>query len=560
MIRLIVKLVLLVSLLPAAAQAADLKPSEAAIASAHPLATQAGLDILDQGGNAFDAAVAVSAALAVVEPYGSGLGGGGFYLLHVADSQHDVMLDARETAPASARQSHYLDNNGELDRDISINSAYAAGIPGIPAALDKLAREYGRLPLKETLAPAIRYAQEGFAVTERYRKLAGFRLEVMRRNEQTAAIFLQDNDIPETGYMVQQPQLAETLETIADKGSDVFYRGGLAERMVAGVNEQGGQWTLQDLADYTVKERRPIVSVYGGIKIISASLPSSGGIVLGQALGILEQFDLRYMDEATRMHLIVEAMRRAYRDRAAYLGDSDFVDVPVERLLDADYMAGLAVEIDRERATPSDTMPPFDSQHGVGDNTTHFSIIDTEGNRVSATLSVNLPFGNAMMAGDTGILLNNELDDFALQPLEPNAYGLVGTHANAIAPGKRPLSSMTPTFLETDDKVAILGTPGGSRIISMVLLGTLAFADGGLPESWVSMPRYHHQYLPDVIQHEPGALAPDLMTALQSMGHAFEDVGRRYGNMQAVLWHKPTNLVFVASDPRGEGRAAKLPQ
>ena len=557
-IRLLIKLFLVACLLPAAVSATDLKPSAAAIASAHPLATRAGLDMLAKGGNAFDAAIAVTATLAVVEPYSSGIGGGGFYLLHIAERDHDLMLDARETAPASARQTQYLDAEGNLDRDISINSAYAAGIPGIPAALDKLAREYGRLPLEITLAPAIHYARHGFEVTERYRKLAGFRLDVMRRHEQTAAIFLQDNEVPETGYIIKQPQLAATLETIATNGSEPFYYGKLAERIVAGVNEKGAQWSLQDLADYTVKQRRPIITSYHDIRIISAALPSSGGIVLGQALNILENFELDTLDEATRKHVIVEAMRRAYRDRAAYLGDSDFVDVPVERLLHKDYAAGLAAEIDLERATNSDSMPPFNNQDGVGENTTHFSIIDTDGNRVSATLSINLPFGNAMIAGDTGVLLNNELDDFALQPMEPNAYGLVGTHKNAIEPGKRPLSSMTPTFLETGDKIALLGTPGGSRIISMVLLGTLEFADGGLPRDWVSLPRYHHQYLPDVIQHEPGALPSDLMNTLRGMGHSFRDVGRHYGNMQAILWHRPTNLVFAASDPRGEGEAAKL--
>ncbi len=558
--RLFVRVLLLVWLLPATASAApSLKPPEAAIASAHPLATQAGLDILEQGGNAFDAAVAVSAALAVVEPYSSGIGGGGFYLLHDGNTGRQVMIDARETAPLNAKQSHYLNDQDELDRDQSLNSIYAAGIPGIPAALDKLARDHGHLSLKTALAPAIRYARDGFEIGERYRKLAGFRLDVLRRHSATADIFLHDNEVPETGYVLKQPQLANTLETIAEDGSDAFYHGELADRIVKAVTERGGVWSLQDLADYEVMERQPIVARYHDMKIISASLPSAGGIVLGQVLGILENFDLDRMDEVTRKHVIVEAMRRGYRDRAAYLGDSDHVDVPVARLLNKDYLAGLAAEIDRDRATDSDSMPPFDSRHGAGENTTHFSIIDTQGNRVSATLSVNYPFGNGMVAGDTGVLLNNELDDFALQPMEPNAYGLVGTQANAIAPGKRPLSSMSPTFLETDDEVAILGTPGGSRIISMVLLGTLVFADGELPQAWVSAPRYHHQYLPDVIQHEPGALAPDLMAALRSMGHSFENVGREYGNMQAVLWHKPTNLVFAASDPRGEGSAETLP-
>lgn len=558
--RLFTRVVLVLCLLPATALAAELKPSEAAIASAHPLATEAGLQILKDGGNAFDAAVAVSAALGVVEPYSSGIGGGGFYLLHQAQTGRDIMLDARETAPKSARQSQYLNSKGELDHDISINSAYAAGIPGIPAALEKLAREYGQLPLSKTLAPAIRLAREGFPVTERYRKLAGFRLDVMRRHPRTAATFLQNNNVPDSGYIIKQPQLADTLQTIADRGARPFYHGKLAERIVAGVNDKGGQWSLQDLADYEVIERQPIVMEYRDIRVISAALPSSGGIVMAQALNILEHFDLNSLDEVKRKHVIVESMRLAYRDRAAYLGDSDFVDVPVDRLLNEDYIAGLAMQIDLNRALDSESMSVFNDRQGLGEDTTHFSIIDTQGNRVSATLSINLPFGNAMLAGDTGVLLNNELDDFALQPMEPNAYGLVGGQANAIEPGKRPLSSMTPTFLETDDKVAILGTPGGSRIISMVLLGTLAFADGGLPSDWVSRPRYHHQFMPDVIQHEPDALSAGVMNGLRAMGHTFKNVGRSYGNMQAVLWHQPTNLIFAASDPRGEGSAGKLPQ
>lgn len=542
---------------PGITPAADSGPAEAAIASAHPLATRAGVEILEAGGNAFDAAVAVTAALAVVEPYSSGLGGGGFYLLHQARDGRQMMLDARETAPLLARQSDYLDAGGELDRELSINSIHAAGIPGIPAALDKLARDYGQLSLKQTLAPAIRYAREGYLVGETYRKLAEYRFEVLRRHPETAAIFLDEGKVPGAGFRLRQPALADTLEAIAERGRHPFYQGRIAKRLIKAVTAKGGKWLAKDLATYEVRERRPIVSHYHDIRVVSAPPPSSGGIVLGQALNILEQFDLDGMDPVTRTHVIVEAMRRAYRDRAAYLGDSDFVHVPVQRLLDPDYAAGLANTIDLDQATDSDTMPPFGAQANAGMDTTHFSIIDTEGNRVAATLSINLPFGNGMVAGDTGVLLNNELDDFALQPMEPNAYGLVGGEANAIRPGKRPLSSMTPTFLETDDKVAILGTPGGSRIISMVLLGTLGFADGTLPSRWVLQPRYHHQYLPDVIQHEPEAIPSSLMNGLRRLGHHFKDVGREYGDMQAILWHKPTNTVFAASDPRGEGATAK---
>ncbi|MEX2515322.1 MAG: gamma-glutamyltransferase [Gammaproteobacteria bacterium] len=534
-------------------------PAEAAIASAQPLATAVGINILAAGGNAFDAAIAVTATLAVVEPYSSGIGGGGFYLLHRARDNHQIMLDARETAPRLTRQRDFLDTAGNLDRNISINSALAAGIPGIPAALEHLASRYGRLPLQTTLAPAIEYAREGFPVTERYRRLAGYRLEVLRRDPETAKVFLHNNDIPPPGHVIKQPALAATLMTIADQGAAGFYQGKLADRLAQSVTLAGGHWTREDLLEYRVIERAPIVTQYHNIRIVSAPPPSSGGIVMGQALNILEQFDLSGLDSVGRKHLVVEAMKRAYRDRAVYLGDSDFVDVPVTRLLDKRYAEGLALGIDPQRATPSAELPPGEASVGIGEDTTHFSILDRDGNRVAATLSINLPFGTGILAGDTGVLLNNELDDFALKPSAPNAYGLVGDEANKIEPGKRPLSSMTPTFLETADKVAILGTPGGSRIISMVMLGALEFANGGLPREWVATPRYHHQYLPDVIQHEPAALTAAEQSGLKSLGHELSDIGRMYGNMQAILWHKPTNLVFAASDPRGEGSAEKAP-
>lgn len=532
-------------------------PAEAAVATAHPLATRAAIEILEAGGNAFDAAVAASAALAVVEPYGSGIGGGGFYLLHRASDGYQVMLDARETAPARARQSHYL-RDGELDRDLSLNSAYAAGIPGTPAALEHLAQRFGKLSLAEALAPAIRYARDGFEVNDRYRMLAGFRHEQLRRHARTAALFLKDNDVPPLGHLIVQADLARTLEIIAEHGAKGFYLGELGTRLVEAVAEAGGVWDRNDLSGYRVIEREPIITHYHDMRVVSASPPSSGGIVVGQALQILEQFDLNRLDSVTRKHLIAEALRYAYRDRAAYLGDPDFVQIPVQRLLDADYMAGLADKIRLDRATPSASLGVDFHQGGMGGDTTHFSILDGEGNRVAATLSINYPFGTGIIAGDTGVLLNNELDDFALKPRTPNVYGLVGDEANKLEPGKRPLSSMTPTFLETGDKVAILGTPGGSRIISMVLLAALEFQRGGLPRDWVAAPRFHHQFLPDEIQHEPGALGVAEQAGLQQLGHALNDIGRQYGDMQAILWHRPTNLVFAASDPRGEGSAETL--
>ncbi len=531
------------------------KPPSAAIASAHPLATSAGEEILRQGGNAFDAAIAVTAALAVVEPYSSGIGGGGFWLLHRASDRKQVMIDGRETAPSLAHRRMYQDEEGNVNKGKSLTGALSAGIPGVPAGMVHLARHYGRLSLAESLKPAIRYASEGFKVTERYQRLVGYRLEAMRSDPETDSIFLEDSRIPKIGYRVVQKDLAHTLELIATQGFDGFYRGELADRMVLGVREAGGIWSRQDLANYSVVEREPIVINYKGIRVVSAPPPSSGGIVMGQALKILNHFDLATMDDLSRKHHVIEAMRRAYRDRAVYLGDPDFFDVPVKRLLDGDYLAGLAVTIDPDRATPSAELGNTPGLEQSGADTTHFSVIDREGNRVAATLSINLPFGACFVPPGTGVLLNDEMDDFSIKAHTPNAYGLVGDEANAVAAGKRPLSSMTPTFMETEDKIGIIGTPGGSRIISMVLLGVLDFADGRLPQSWVSLPRYHHQYLPDEVQYELNSLDLNERLALKKKGHVLREKNRRYGNMHAILWDRKQRKVHAASDPRGEGQA-----
>ena len=513
-------------------------PSSSAIATAHPYATDAGEEILRAGGNAFDAAVAITAVLAVVEPYASGLGGGGFWLLHRAADGKQIMIDGREVAPSSASKNMYLDKNGDIIKGASINGPKAAGIPGVPAGLEHLAKEYGRLSLKETLAPAIRFAEQGFPVTERYRKLANYRLKIMQSYPSTAAIFLEDNQIPNLGYQIIQKDLAETLKQIATHGVTYFYTGGLASRMVENIRHNGGQWSVQDLARYHVIERGPVVIQYKNLRIISAPPPSSGGIVLAQIFGILEYFDLDAVEDVERKHIIIEAMRRAYRDRAAYLGDPDFIDIPEQRLLDKDYLEGLAITIDPDRATPSSVLGDIPVSQQAGTQTTHFSVIDKEGNRVSATLSINLPFGSGFVVPGTGVLLNNEMDDFSAKAQVPNAYGLIGDQANAIEAGKRPLSSMSPTFIETDGRVGILGTPGGSRIISMVLLGILDFADGYLPNSWVSVPRYHHQYLPDEVQFEKDGLGVLEKRALEKRGHVLKEKNRRYGNMQAILWDK----------------------
>ena len=533
-------------------------PPAAAIATAHPLATEAGHEILAAGGNAFDAAVAITATLAVVEPTGSGLGGGGFWLLHRAKNGYQTMLDGRERAPLAAKRDMYLDAKGEVIPNLSVDGPLAAGIPGIPAGLAHLAQHYGVLPLRKTLAPAIRHARNGFAISESYRHMAQFRLEALRKSSAAASIFLHENDVPPVGHLLKQPDLADTLDAIAKQGAAGFYSGPVADKLIKGVRLAGGIWAQKDLSSYRLIERQPVQGTYRGIRITSAAPPSSGGIALISALNILAGYDLKALDPALnpigRTHLITEALRRAYRDRAIYLGDPDKVTVPMARLIDPLYADGLRASIRADRATPSNTLPG-NATLSAGADTTHFSVLDKQGNRVAATLSINFPFGSGFVAPGTGVLLNDEMDDFSAKPGTPNVYGLVGGEANAIAPGKRPLSSMSPTFLESKNGVAILGTPGGSRIISMILLSTLDFAAGKDPASWVSLKRFHHQFLPDVIQHEPGTFSAEQATSLTQLGHTLKEVTDPYGNMQVILWDRKNNKVKAASDPRGEGTA-----
>jgi len=544
----------LVFILLSACVKPETHPPAQAVASAHPAATQAGLDILNQGGNAFDAAVAVSAALAVVEPFGSGIGGGGFWLLHRASDGKQVMLDGREVAPQKAHRDMYLDHAGEPIKQASVDGALAAGIPGMPAALVHLSQQYGKLSLGDSLNPAIKLAENGFSVNQHYQSLAQFRHAVLAASEPAKSLFLKQGQVPKLGASIVQKDLAMTLRQLGKDGFNGFYAGPVADKLVQGVQQAGGIWTHQDLANYRVKEREPIIIDYKGIKVISAALPSSGGLVLSIALNSLEQYDLAAMDEATRIHVVVEAMRRAYFERALSMGDSDFVSVPSDTLQKKSYAHQLAADISLDKATPSAQINGLNPTEGH--DTTHFSVLDRQGNRVSATLSINYPFGSGFVPPGTGVLLNDEMDDFSIKPGTPNVYGLVGGEANAIQPGKRMLSSMSPTFFETDDKVGLLGTPGGSRIISMVLLALLDAAQGQDPQSWVSLARYHHQYLPDWIQHEPNALSEQTIAQLKAKGHQLQSVGRSYGNMHAVLWDKKSNTVSAASDPRHSGKAS----
>lgn len=536
------------------ADAAETRPREAAVAAAHPAATAAGREILEAGGNAFDAAVAVAAALAVVEPYSSGIGGGGFFLLHRARERKEVMLDARERAPGAAQRDMYLDAQGRPVPRASLDGPLAAGIPGLPAALAHLADHYGTLPLERTLAPAIRLAREGFVVTPRYRRMAERRQDTLRSYPAAAAVFLADGFVPDHGDRVVQPDLARTLEAIAQDGAAGFYGGETARRLVAGVRAAGGIWSAQDLAEYRVIERAPLEGRYRGQRIVTAAPPSAGGVALLQVLGMLEGFEIERFDAGTRAHVLIEAMRRAFRDRVLHLGDPEFIEAGMTaRLLDPTYIGRLRARIDRRQATPSDRLGEATAPAG-GTHTTHLSVIDTQGNRVAATLSINTPFGAAFVPPGTGVLLNNEMDDFVAAPGVPNAYGLVGGEANSIAPGKRPLSSMTPTIVETRDTVAVLGTPGGSRIVSMVLLATLDVLHGrGGADDWVTRPRFHHQFLPDVVEHEPGAFTRDTARALNARGHRLRAVEDGYGNMQIVAFDRHTGRAVAAVDPRGEG-------
>ena len=544
-------------------------PDGAAVASGHHLATEAGMEILAKGGNAFDAAVAVSATLAVVEPISSGLGGGGFFLLHDAATGKDVMLDARETAPQSATPEAFLDKKGELDRDRSVNGAWSAGIPGLPAALVELSSKHGKLPLKTSLEPAMRIARDGFPVYARMAKGYESRRAVMQRYPGTREVYERNGKPIAEGDLFRQPELAKTMARLADQGFDGFYRGETGKLLLKGVKQAGGHWTAEELAGYRVKLREPIAFKYRDWTITTASPPSSGGIALAAMLQILEGWDLKTLDPAHRTHLVVEAMRRAYRDRTFFLGDPDFVDIPQKVLTSKDYAQGLRATIHPEKATPSDLLSgnptPLED-----DETTHFSIIDREGNRVGATQTVNLLYGSGLIPSGTGVLLNNEMDDFALKPGTPNAFGVMGYAANAPKPGKRMLSSMTPTFMESADKVVVLGTPGGSRIITMVLLGILGYDDGLTAQQVAALPRYHHQWLPDLIEAESGTFDAGTIKQLQAMGHRIDLPGDTaaggrgsshvWGNLQTVEWDRRSNVLSGGSDPRNPVGSAAVSQ
>jgi gamma-glutamyltranspeptidase / glutathione hydrolase len=540
---------------PAAAHALAQRPGHAGIASANFHATEAGLEVLAKGGNAFDAAIAVASTLSVVEPESSGIGGGFMAVLHRADGR-EVFIDARETAPAAVNPKDYLDKDGEPNRDTALNGPLSAGIPGEPAGLAWLAAHYGKLPLKDSLAPAIRTARDGFEPDGRLVNAIAEREQDIRRWPASVAKYLPNGKPPVKGQTWRDPDQARTLELLGEQGHDGFYKGEVAKKLVDAVRAAGGNWTAKDLESYEVKERTPITVDYRGYRVVTAPPASSGGVAVAEILNILSGYDLTKLDEAHRTHLVIEAMRRAFRDHNDYLGDPDFVKMPLDMLLSPYYAAGLRQTILMDKATPSSMLP---ASTGVdpGMHTTHFSVIDKDGNIASITLTVNYTMGSTFVAAGTGVLLNDEMDDFALVPNKPNVYGLLGSAANAPAPGKRMLSSMTPSIVFGADRVGVIGSPGGSTIITQVLEGILAFIDGKDASGIVAQKRYHHQYMPDRVDVEPGAFDPSTAEALTRMGHTLKDRSP-WGFMNVVTWDLKSNKLDAASDPRRESGLGKV--
>jgi gamma-glutamyltranspeptidase/glutathione hydrolase len=491
------------------------------VVTAQHLASDVGAAVLRQGGNAVDAAVAVGYALAVTHPCCGNLGGGGFMTIHLADGRN-TFINFREKAPAGARAGMFLDAQGNLVGDASVNGYLAAGIPGTVMGLEMALREYGTLPRAALMAPAIRLAQDGFILTRGDVDVLLPATVEFGAQPNIAAVFLKNGQPREPGDRLVQTDLAATLRAISAGGAEAFYRGAIADSIVAASRAHGGLFTREDFAAYTVTESAPISCTYRGYTILSSPPPSSGGVVLCEMLQVLEGYPLRALGfhSAASVHLMTEAMRYAYRDRNTYLGDPAFVANPIARLLSAGHSQAIRAHIDPHHATPSTTMRP-----SLGANekatTTHYSIVDKLGNAVSVTYTLNDDFGAKVIAGDTGVFLNDEMDDFTAKPGAPNMFGLVQGAANSIAPGKRPLSSMTPTIvLEGGKPVLVIGSPGGSRIITTVLEVIVNLIDHGMSlEEAVDAPRFHHQWLPDTLAAEPFALSADTVRVLTRMGY-----------------------------------------
>jgi gamma-glutamyltranspeptidase/glutathione hydrolase len=520
------------------------------------LAARIGVDILRNGGNAVDAAVAVGFAMAVTYPRAGNLGGGGFMVIHRAGGE-DTAIDYRETAPQAINAKSFLDAEGNADPQKSRDSALAIGVPGTVAGLALAAEKYGsgRFTLADLIAPAIALAREGIAIADDTADSLPKDRPRLARWPSTAAIFLKpDGTTPGAGDKFVQPDLANTLEAIAKAGPRAFYTGPIAEKIASAVEAAGGVMTADDLKDYRAVERAPVRGTYRGYDIVSMPPPSSGGAVLVEMLNILEGYDLAHEAEAQSLFLMTEAMKRAYADRAWFLGDPDVVRVPLAYLTAKSHAAAWRATIDPARATPAAEIRRPTDVPAEGSNTTHFSVVDSFGNAVANTYTLNFSYGVGLVAAGTGVLLNNELDDFAAKPDAPNAYGLLGYQANAPGPGKRPLSSMTPTIVLKDGKpFLVTGSPGGSLIINAVLQVTVDVIDRGMDiASAVSAPRVHNQWMPDLIFAEQG-VAADLVAALEARGDKV--MVRRLPTSANSILVTPSGLVGAA-DPRTRGALA----
>ncbi|MBV8446609.1 MAG: gamma-glutamyltransferase [Hyphomicrobiales bacterium] len=492
------------------------------VVSSQHYASEAGLRILQQGGNAIDAAVAVGYALAVVDPCCGNIGGGGFMVLHLADGR-ETFINFRETAPAAARESMFLDAQGNPIKDLSLYGYLASGVPGTVMGLDRALSEYGTMARNKVMAPAIELARDGYVLSRADTDILDVGARRFAKDPVAAEIFLRPDGTPLLpGDLHVQKDLAATLSLIAEKGPDAFYKGPVAEAVEKASRANGGILTAQDFASYRTTQSPPLTCTYRGYRLASAPPPSSGGATLCEILNILEGYDMKGLGfhSAQAVHVMVEAMRHAFLDRNTYLADPEFVKNPLERLLSKDYAAAIRSKIDPLAATPSSQLGPGIEPHEKSE-TTHFSVVDKDGNAVSVTFTINGAFGANVIAPGTGFFLNDEMDDFTVKPGVPNLFGLVQGSANAIAPGKRPLSSMSPTLVSKDGKVLlVLGSPGGSRIITITAETIMNIIDYGMaPQEAVDAPRIHHQWLPDVVFDEAFGLSPDTRELLEKRGY-----------------------------------------
>jgi gamma-glutamyltranspeptidase/glutathione hydrolase len=531
------------------------------VSSQNAHATEVGAQILADGGNAVDAAVAVGFALAVSLPRAGNLGGGGFMLVHDADSGETVAIDYREAAPRRAGRDMFLDKDGNVDQDKARFSHFSAGVPGTVAGLWRAHQDYGRLPWKRVVEPAVRLARDGFRVTYDLAGLLAARKERLCRFEAACRYFYKPGGVPyEPGERLTQPDLADTLEAIAAEGPDAFYTGEIAQKIVAEMDKHGGLIDAESLAAYEPALRDAARGSYRGYEVLTMPPPSSGGIHVVQMLNILENFPMADFGSgsADAVHVLAETARLAYADRSKHLGDPDFYDVPADWLMSKAYAKQLAATIDMKRARASSDVAPGVPPAYESPDTTHFSVIDSDGNVVSNTTTLNFSFGSGIAVTGAGFLLNNEMDDFSAKAGVPNAYGLIGHEANEIDGGKRPLSSMTPTIVLDDGKAWFAtGSPGGSRIITTVLQMIVNVIDHGMNIAEAeAAPRMHHQWLPDVLQLESG-FSPDTIRILESRGHEIAASQWSMGSLQTVAWKD--GVFRGSSDPRRPNAASIAP-